>query len=92
MIGHNAIGASILAYDRTSIRYTTRAMRKYILPTTDWSPLLGPIVKDAHPGDVLEVHTQEMWELATETIRKAGRDDLVVRLLEAPARRMSENV
>ncbi len=74
------------------MEYTTRAMRKYILPTTDWAPLLGPIVKDAHPGDVLEVHTQEMWELATETIRQAGRDDLVVRLLEAPARRMSENV
>ncbi len=64
-------------------------MRKYILPTTDWAPLLGPIVKDAHPGDVLEVHTQEMWELARETIRKEGRDDLVVRLLEAPVPRMS---
>ena len=35
--------------------------------------MLGPIVKDAHPGDVIEVHTQEMWELATETIRKEGR-------------------
>ncbi len=91
MIGHNAIAASILAYDRMSIRYTTRAMRKYILPTTDWAPLLGPIVKDAHPGDVLEVHTQEMWELAMETVRKAGRDDLVVRLLEGPVRRMSGN-
>ncbi len=66
-------------------------MRKYILPTTDWAPLLGPIVKDAHPGDVLEVHTQEMWELARETIRKAGREDLVVRLLEAPMRRMAGN-
>ncbi len=66
-------------------------MRKYILPTTDWSPLLGPIVKDALPGDVLEVHTQEMWELATETIRKEGRDDLVVRLLDAPARRVPGN-
>ncbi len=66
-------------------------MRKYILPTTDWSPLLGPIVKDADPGDVLEVHTQEMWELATEVIRKEGRDDLVVRLLEAPTRRMAGN-
>ena len=53
--------------------------------------MLGPIVKDAHPGDVLEVHTQEMWELARETIRKAGRDDLVVRLLEAPTRRMQGN-
>ena len=69
--------------------YTTGAMRKYILPTTDWAPLLGPIVKDAHPGDVLEVHTQEMWELARETIRKAGREDLVVRLLESPVPRMS---
>ena len=66
-------------------------MRKYILPTTDWSPLLGPIVKDAHPGDVIEVHTQEMWELARETIRKEGRDDLEVRLLEAPVRRMAGN-
>ncbi len=51
--------------------------------------MLGPIVKDAHPGDVLEVHTQEMWELARETIRKAGREDLVVRLLESPVPRMS---
>ena len=50
--------------------------------------MLGPIVKDAHPGDVIEVHTQEMWELARETIGKAGRDDLVVRLLEAPVPRM----
>ena len=64
-------------------------MRKYILPTTDWAPLLGPIVKDAHPGDVLEVQTQEMWELATAAIRKAGREDLVVRLLESPVPRMS---
>ncbi len=91
MSGHNAIVASILSDDRTSIRYTTRAMRKYILPTTDWSPLLGPIVKDAQPGDVLEVHTQEMWELTTETLRKEEREDLVVRLLEAPTRRLSEN-
>ncbi len=73
------------------MEYTTRAMRKYILPTTDWAPLLGPIVKDAQPGDVLEVHTQEMWDLARETIRKEGRDDLVVRLLDAPARRMPGN-
>jgi len=51
--------------------------------------LLGPIVKDAQPGDVIEVHTQEMWELATETIRNEGRDDLVVRLLDAPTRRMA---
>ena len=72
------------------MEYTIRAMRKYILPTTDWSPLLGPIVKDAHPGDVIEVHTQDMWELATEVIRKEGRDDLVVRLLEAPVPWMSE--
>ena len=71
------------------MEYTTRAMRKYILPTTDWAPLLGPIVKDAHPGDVIEVHTQEMWELARETIRKEGRDDLVVRLVEAPVPRIS---
>ncbi len=85
------LAASILLFQNTRMEYTTRAMRKYILPTRDWSPLLGPIVKDAHPGDVLEVHTQEMWELAMETVRKAGRDDLVVRLLEAPAPRVSGN-
>ena len=73
------------------MEYTTRAMRKYILPTTDWAPLLGPIVKDALPGDVLEVHTQEMWDLATQVIRDSGRDDLIVRLREAPAPRVSGN-
>ncbi len=66
------------------MRYTTEAMSKFILPSTDWALLLPPILKDAQPGDVLEVHTQAMWQLTSEAIRQAGRDDLVVRLLEAP--------
>ena len=69
------------------MRYTTDAMSKFILPSTDWALLLPPILKDAQPGDVLEVHTQAMWQLTCEAIRQAGRDDLVVHLLEAPAPR-----
>ncbi len=74
-----------------SIRYTTEAMAKFILPTTDWALLLPPIVKDAQPGDVLEVHTQAMWQLASEAIRQAGRDDVVVRLLDVPPPRVPVN-
>ncbi len=69
------------------MRYTTKAMPKFILPSTDWALLLPPILKDAEPGDVLEVHTHAMWQLTSEAIRQAGRDDLVLRLLEAPAPR-----
>ena len=53
-------------------------MDTYILPTTEWAPLLQIIVKDAQPGDVLEVHTDGMYALAVQTLRTVGRDDLTV--------------
>ena len=55
------------------MRYTTKAMPKFILPSTDWALLLPPILKDAQPGDVLEVHTQAMWQITCEAVRQAGR-------------------
>jgi hypothetical protein len=53
-------------------------MDTYILPTTEWAPLLHIIVKDAQPGDTLEVHTDGMYALAVQTLRTVGRDDLTV--------------
>ncbi len=55
----------------------------YILPTTSWSLLLDPIVRDAPPGAVLEVHTEAMQLLAEQTLQAHGRTDLVV-LLRPP--------
>ncbi len=63
------------------MRYTTEAMPKYILPSTDWSPLLPTIVKDAQPGAVIETHTSAMYDLIMEELRVVGRTDIEVRLL-----------
>ena len=43
--------------------YTTATMPKYILPSTDWSPLLPTIVKDAQAGAIIETHTAAMYDL-----------------------------
>ena len=60
--------------------YTT-LMPKYILPSTDWSPLLPTIVKDAQPGAIIETHTAAMYDLILQELRVAGRTDIEVRLL-----------
>ncbi len=52
----------------------------YILPTIAWAVLLGPIAQDAPPGAVIEVHTDEMRELAEQTLAQLGRPDLAVYL------------
>ncbi len=67
------------------MRYTTEAMPKYILPSTDWSPLLPTIVKDAQPGVVIETHTTAMYDLILEELGRVGRTDVEVRLLSREA-------
>lgn len=57
-------------------------MTTYMLPSAGWAILLGPIVKDAQPGDVLECQTRAMYDLAVEAVEASGRDDLIVRLNE----------
>lgn len=59
----------------------TATMSKYILPTTDWAPLLKTIVKDAQPSVVIETHTASMYDLIMEELRAVGRTDIEVRLL-----------
>ena len=56
-------------------------MPRYILPSTDWSPLLPTIVKDAQPGAVIETHTSAMYDLILEELGRVGRTDIEVRLL-----------
>ena len=51
-------------------------MKRYILPTTDWAGLVPSIVRDAQPGAVLEVHTEDMAELVRRALEAAGRADL----------------
>jgi hypothetical protein len=53
---------------------------RYILPTTSWALLLEPIVRDAPPGAVIEVHTEAMQQLAEQTLQAYGRADLIVLL------------
>ena len=62
-------------------------MPKYILPSTDWSPLLPTIVKDAQPGAIIETHTTAVYELVMEELRAVGRTDIEVRLLSRDAPR-----
>ncbi len=61
-------------------RYTS-CMPRYILPSTDWAPLLKTIVKDAQPGAIIETHTSSMYDLVMDELRAVGRSDIEVRLL-----------
>ncbi len=58
-------------------------LNTYILPGLDWAGLLEIVVRDALPGDVIEVHTAEMEELAVRALQHVNRDDLTV-VLTAP--------
>ncbi len=60
-------------------RGTTVAPTTYILPDLPWAVLLDRIVRDARPGDVIEVYTDAMREHVEQVVRTAGRDDLLVR-------------
>ncbi len=63
-------------------------MPKYILPSTDWAPLLPTIVKDAQPGAIIETYTAAMYDLVMEELSAVGRTDIEVHLLsrETPTR------
>ncbi len=52
----------------------------FILPDLPWAVLLPVIAKDARPGDVIEVHTEAMREVAEAALRAAGRQDVAVEL------------
>ncbi len=56
----------------------------YILPDLPWAVLLAPIMRDARPGDVLEVHTDAMRQHVEQVMQEAGRTDLVIRQVEPP--------
>ncbi len=56
----------------------------YILPDLPWTVLLPAIMRDARPGDVIEVHTDAMRAHVEQVVRDAGRDDLVVRQVDPP--------
>ncbi len=59
----------------------------YILPDLPWVVLLAPIMRDARPGDVIEVHTEAMRQHVEQVVREAGREDLIVRQVEPPPRK-----
>ena len=76
------------SYSGTPVRYTTEAMPKYILPSTDWAPLLPTIAKDAQPGAIIETYTAAMYDLMLQELSALGRTDIEVYLLsrEPPKR------
>ena len=51
-------------------------MKRYILPTTDWASLVPIIVRDAQPGALMEVHTEDMAELVRRVLGATGRSDI----------------
>ena len=64
----------------------TQQSSTFILPGPDWAGLLEIVVKDAEPGDVIEVHMPEMEALARAALRRVNRDDVTV-VLTAPRTR-----
>ena len=60
------------------------ASTTYTLPDLPWVVLLGPIVRDARPGDIAVVHTGAMRAHVEPVVRAAGRDNLVIRQVEPP--------
>ena len=58
----------------------TRRPTTFILPDLPWAALLAGITRDARSGDVIEVHTQAMYDEAVRRLRDAGRDDVTVEL------------
>ena len=56
----------------------------YILPDLPWAVLLAPIMRDAPPGAVIEVHTDAMRQHVEQVVQEAGRTDLIVRQCDPP--------
>jgi len=56
----------------------------FILPDLPWAVLLSAIVRDARPGDAIEVHTDAMRQHVEHVLRDAGRVDLIVGQVEPP--------
>lgn len=59
----------------------------FILPGRAWEIMLPAIVKDARPGDVIEVHSEEMRGIAEAALQAQGRQDVSVVLRSPPGRR-----
>ncbi len=57
-----------------------RGPSTFILPDLPWAALLDGIMRDAPPGDVIEVHTEAMHALVEQRLAEAGRADIVLRL------------
>ncbi len=49
--------------------------------------LLAPIMRDARRGDVIEVHTDAMYQHVQQVVREAGRTDLIIRQVDPPSRK-----
>lgn len=56
----------------------------YILPDLGWAILLDVILRDAPVGSAIEVYTLAMFELVCERLTEVARDDVAVRLVDAP--------
>ena len=52
--------------------------RTFLLPDLPWAALLAGITRDARPSDVIEVHTQAMYDEVVRRLREARRDDLTL--------------
>ena len=72
--------------DQTTQRLAPEPARSttFILPDLPWAVLLSAIVRDARPGDVIEVHTDAMRQHVEQVLRETGRADLLVRQVEPP--------
>lgn len=55
-------------------------MNTFILPAAGWAILLDGIMASVQPGDVLRCGTVEMYLLALEAVKAAGREDIRVEL------------
>jgi hypothetical protein len=53
------------------------------LPDLPCAALLAGITRDARASDVIEVHTQAMYDEAVRRLHEAGRDDVTVVLRPA---------
>jgi hypothetical protein len=65
------------------------ASTTYTLPDLPWAVLLGPIVRDARPGDIVVVHTDAMRVHVEQVVRAAGRTDLIIRHVQPPSKQVA---
>ena len=81
---HGTIGVPVGASAYARAKEPAVASTTYTLPDLPWAVLLGPIMRDARPGDIVVVHTDAMHAHVEQVVRAAGRDDLVIRQVEPP--------